>query len=180
MSKRTSTKYEWASKTIGFKPIDANATGNELERIRKAHGELNPVTVLDESRPEDAVLHPCFEWDNEAAAGKWRLRQARKIVQCIGVRYKTEDGGEGEVKRYYVSVKKAGSRSYVRIPEALADDEMRALVLKELQLAIKSIEKKYRGYKELAEIFTHVNKVIEDLAPSKPQRQAAKRLPQPA
>ena len=177
MSTRPTTKYEWAGKVLGFKPIDPNATGNELERIRKAHGELTPTDVVDESRPEDAVLHPCFEWDDEVAAGRWRVRQARKIVQCIGIRYKTEDGGEGEVKRYYVSVKKAGTRSYIRIPEALADDEIRALVLEELRLAIQSIERKYQGYKELAEIFTHVNKVIENLGPSKPGRKAAQPSP---
>lgn len=65
--------------------IDANTAGEELSRIKRAHGLLHPATVVDESRPEDAPLHPVFEWQDPVAAEHWREHQASQLIRRVRV-----------------------------------------------------------------------------------------------
>ena len=67
--------------------VDANVVGEELERIADKHDGIRAQDVVDESTPEDAVLHPCFTWDNEMAANEHRKHQARSIVRSVRVIY---------------------------------------------------------------------------------------------
>ncbi len=73
--------YKW--KLPGLYNVPAQKAGTELERIYQEHGRLDASDIVNESRPEAAPLHPCFEWDDSVAAELWRERQARGIVQCI-------------------------------------------------------------------------------------------------
>lgn len=73
--------FEWKMK--GLYPVAAQAAGMELERIYKDHGRCDAADVVDESRPEEAVLHPCFEWRDHVAAEFYRQQQARNLVGCI-------------------------------------------------------------------------------------------------
>ena len=59
--------------------------GETLADIEDRHGVIDPHTVVDESRPEDAPLHPVFEWRDEIAAEKWRLEQARRVVRSVEI-----------------------------------------------------------------------------------------------
>ncbi len=55
--------YQWKP-TANFK-IDAQTAGDELERIASMREKLTPEVIVDESRPEAAILHPCFDWNDE-------------------------------------------------------------------------------------------------------------------
>jgi hypothetical protein len=66
-------------------PVDAQIVGDELSRIEAAHGVIDPHRVLDLSRPVDAPLHGCFEWDDDIAAEKWRLEQSRNLIRSVEV-----------------------------------------------------------------------------------------------
>jgi hypothetical protein len=65
--------------------VDAQTTGQELERIRSHHGELTADLVVDESRPESAPLHSAFEWNDTIAAEEHRKHQARTMIRAIQV-----------------------------------------------------------------------------------------------
>lgn len=66
--------------------VDAQAVGEELERIRSENdGKLLPQDVVEESRSEDAVLHPAFEWIDAVAAEEYRLNQARTLIRSVRV-----------------------------------------------------------------------------------------------
>ncbi len=67
------------------KGLDAEQVGQELERIRGKCGELTTKNVVSESRPENAVFHENFEWDDPVAAELFREQQARKIVHSVVV-----------------------------------------------------------------------------------------------
>ena len=73
--------YQW--KIPGLYSVSAQAAGEELEKIYRERGALEPANIVDASRPENAVLHPCFEWRDDVAAEKWREQQARGICNCI-------------------------------------------------------------------------------------------------
>ena len=73
--------YKW--KIPGVIPVDAQTAGEELQRIYQEKGGLNPSDIVEESRNDSAPLHPCFEWDDEIAAEKYRQTQAMQIVRSI-------------------------------------------------------------------------------------------------
>jgi tRNA A37 N6-isopentenylltransferase MiaA len=59
--------------------------GETLADIEDRHGIIDPHTVVEESKPDDAPLHPVFEWRDDVAAEKWRTDQARRIVRSVEV-----------------------------------------------------------------------------------------------
>jgi hypothetical protein len=65
--------------------IDAQIVGDELSRIEAAHGVIDPHQVLNQSRPIDAPLHGCFEWNDGVAAEKWRLEQSRNLIRSVEI-----------------------------------------------------------------------------------------------
>jgi hypothetical protein len=65
--------------------IDAQTAGSELDRIRRRDGTIKPAAVVDEARPEEAPLHPAFEWRDPVAAEQWREHQASKLIKVVRV-----------------------------------------------------------------------------------------------
>jgi hypothetical protein len=85
--------------------VDAQTAGDELARIVDEHGELTAPLVVDESRPQDAPLHPVFEWDDQTAAELHRQHQARNLIRAVQVMH-DEDAKPEPV---YVHVSSEGS-----------------------------------------------------------------------
>lgn len=55
-----------------------------LMEISAEHGDrVSPAMVLDRARDEASPLHDCFIWDNDEAAEKYRLLQARILLRLI-------------------------------------------------------------------------------------------------
>jgi hypothetical protein len=67
------------------KGVSADVAGSELDRIYRERGSLDPSLVVDEARPEDAQLHPAFEWHDEVAGENWRKYQARTLIRSVEV-----------------------------------------------------------------------------------------------
>ncbi|MGA0909049.1 MAG: hypothetical protein ACO3QS_06425 [Burkholderiaceae bacterium] len=65
--------------------IDAQTAGSELDRIRRRDGTIKPAAVVNEARPEDAPLHPAFEWRDPVAAEQWREHQASTLIKVVRV-----------------------------------------------------------------------------------------------
>lgn len=61
-------------------PVKAQAAGEFLNEMSEHEGGLTSKRVLDVSRAEDALLHPCFEWDDGIAAEAYREGQATKLI----------------------------------------------------------------------------------------------------
>lgn len=90
--------YKW--KIQSLYPIPAQCAGDEIERIYHKRGQCDAADVVDESRPESAVLHPCFEWSDPVAAELWREQQARGIINCVVTVSKTKNGETVEVRAF--------------------------------------------------------------------------------
>lgn len=84
--------------------VSAETAGVELDRIRRDNGELSAQLVVDESRPDEAPLHPVFEWDDAIAAEEHRKHQARTIIRSIQV-----VDGDNPGEPVYVHIKSAGA-----------------------------------------------------------------------
>lgn len=65
--------------------LPASVAGPELDRIRKRDGRIQASVVVEEARPDEAPLHPAFEWRDEVAAEEWRRHQATELVREVRV-----------------------------------------------------------------------------------------------
>jgi hypothetical protein len=50
-----------------------------------AGGRLTPNAVVEDARDKDSPLHSVFEWDDAVAADRFRIEQARNLIQSFKV-----------------------------------------------------------------------------------------------
>lgn len=133
--KKQKTEYRFrdGARVVGVTP---EAAAGELDRIRTDRGDLTPRAVVDESRPEDAPLHPAFEWDDAKAADEYRLGQARSIIRAV------IEVPEGESPRpVYCHVTTADGGSYQPTAVVVRSDDLYAAALAELRGCVKSAQR---------------------------------------
>jgi hypothetical protein len=71
-------------KTGSYKGLDAQQTGDELERIRtESEGKLETHQVWRAARDENSPLHKAFTWDLEKAAEEHWANQAMKLIRAV-------------------------------------------------------------------------------------------------
>ena len=144
-------------------PVDAQVAGEFLDSIAKRDGGILPEVVVSESRNEEAVLHKCFEWNDDTAAEKYREGQARSLIKNL-ITVNIVRGEEKPVPSF-VSVKIAqhednDSRRYVSIETAMNNSAMRDYVLQDALRELNSFRKKYRELQELSNIFDEIERLI--------------------
>ena len=67
------------------KEITPEVVGQELQRIHEEEGTLRPQAVVNAARPEDAPLHPAFEWNDLIAGEQYRNIQARSLIKTVQI-----------------------------------------------------------------------------------------------
>jgi len=131
-----------------------------LETIRMAHnGILRPHDVVETARARDHILHGKFEWDDTEAAHQYRLFQARRFI-TVYVKMLIEVPDESV--QVYVSLREDQERpggGYRIIEDVLSDPDMRAMLLNEAKGAFRRMKAKYGRLKELAAVFTEIDKL---------------------
>ncbi len=145
--------YEW--KLPGIYDIPAQTAGEELSRIYRSCGRLEPADVVNESRREDAPLHPCFEWDDAVAAEKYRENQAGNIIRAIVT--VDSECKETDGVRAFVHVENTYQPMSVVVKSS---DKMQAL-LQSAQSELSAFRNKYSKLSELKPVFS----AIDSLAP---------------
>lgn len=142
--------------------IPAQVAGEYLETIDREEGGLTAQKLLDKSRPEDALLHDTFEWDDTEAAEKYRLGQARFFIgNVITVEVK---GEQVAPTRAFVSVSDAAHSEvgvFRPIIKALTNEDHRKVVLKNAMRDMQSFKEKYENLSELANVISAMNEVLE-------------------
>ena len=109
-----------------------------LTELAEKHGGVNEDIVLAEAERPDSRLHQFFDWDNDAAANKWRREQARQLIMsCKFVVMIQEPRPVVDVGPEQVEVRKLVApfrgQGFVFRNEALADtDARKVLVLRKL------------------------------------------------
>ena len=133
-------RYSAFGSSIG---VPAQVAGEEIERIRTNNGgSITPKLLVDQSRPEDAALHPVFEWDDPAAAESYRVIQAKEMIRSVVI---VRDEPNLPPVRAFVSVRtmEEPTPRYTSIACAMEEPEMRQYVLKQILMAWRSFQVKY-------------------------------------
>lgn len=140
-------------KMPGLFPVDAQTAGEELTRIHEKRGGLTPSGIVDESRPEQAPLHPVFEWDDRKAAEEWREQQARQLVCCIVVQQETSKSETVEVRMF-----EHAKGAYHPVQVILSEPDMKIELMRDTLKMTDAYKKKLQS---LIDVSPVVGKAIE-------------------
>lgn len=158
-------KYNWApGRSAMFGKLDANVVGPEIERLEKKYKHaLEPQQLLDEARSVQSPIHAAFDWNDETAAEKYRLVQARNLLRSVNVTIITPDREERVVPVFVSSQKKTDltKRSYSSTEYAMSDPELRSEVLKLALREFAALRRKYAELNELSQLFAMVDAAVK-------------------
>lgn len=136
--------------------VGAQVAGEECARLEAA-GRLTPHNLVEESRPEDAPLHKCFEWNDGVAAEKWRETQAAYIIRSVEVTIEKSN----EPTRAFVATVSDGKREYQSIGYVLRDTSSREYLLEQAKRELASFRRKYQNLFELSQVFEAIDGITE-------------------
>lgn len=89
---------EWSKIGKAFYNADAQKVAEEIESIGS---DVKPMQIVEKARDSSTELHKCFTWDNDEAAEKWRLHQARHITGCLVIRRTEEVENVPEIRYFH-------------------------------------------------------------------------------
>lgn len=138
----------------GLHKGDAQKCYDECQTL----SEITPESVLNKARGKKTELHKCFEWDDTVAGEKYRLIQARQIIQhFVIVTPEEEDTEPVKVRSYQVTTQKnvyEPTRVIMQKP-----DEYKAL-LKRAKAELESFKQRYKTLTELEELFEVIDELL--------------------
>ena len=155
-------KYSFASNARI--PVSPQVAGEVCERIDR-EGRLTPKSLVDESRPTDAPLHKCFEWNDAIAAEKYRENQAGHIIRSL--RIVPEGSRTKEPTKAFISIvtnSESGDQfQYKGIARVLKTREDREYMLISAKRELIAFQRKYSSLKELSDVFTEIENFVGSL-----------------
>lgn len=134
----------------------------ELEIVREENnGFLRPQEVVEYAKNPNTVLHQYFDWDNDIAADKYRIAQARALIRVAVIVEKNTS----EKVRAYVSLSSDRNEAggYRSIAEVINDVVLVDTLLQDALKELASFQRKYNRLKEVSEfkeIFSSIERVV--------------------
>ena len=148
------TVIKWSLKDI-FR-ADAQKCYEEIQEIGE---EVKPEQVVERAKDEQSELHKCFEWDDSAAADKYRLYQARNVMNhLIVIRREVEDE-EAEPIQFRVMMKneRSSDSGYKQTIVMVKDEDEYKKLLEQAYAELHAFKKKYQCLSELSEIIALID-----------------------
>jgi hypothetical protein len=128
----------------------------ELKTIAEKHnGVLKPETVVKFAENPKTALHSAFDWDDTVAAKKWRIEQARGIIQ-VCVEIITVKNKDMSVRVFIAPIsdrKEAGVGGYKLMTDLLRNKSGRREILETALSELDAFRKKYNWLSELVKVF---------------------------
>lgn len=155
--------YRWGdTKSYG---VSADVAGKVMDDLAKGDG-LTAHNLVEVSRPEEAPLHKCFEWDDAIAAEHFRESQARRMIGAIEI-VREEPNQETKVNevrqiRAFHALREEKDAGYEHIEVILSDEEKSARLMALAKRDMEVFKDKYRTLKRLEKVFAAMDEVIDD------------------
>jgi len=150
-----------------FKEGDLDIIVPALEKHIEKYGKIDTKVLYDEI--ESDVAHPMrrfLDWDDAAAAKKFRLTQITKIIRFI--RFRVETGGRVIEPRAYQNVvvkdelpNTAPGRAYVRTSTIVQHDTLSKQILERAAKELRQWQERYSMHTQFTSVFAPVFNAIE-------------------
>lgn len=126
---------------------------DQLQAIYDDAGTLTPALVVDAARDPKHPLHSRLEWDDSAAAEKYRLDQAAALIRSVRITYADNPTGPKDL-RAFTAIKGRDSHKadYVPTEVAMANPFTRQLVLRQMERDWRTFKRRYEHMTEFADL----------------------------
>lgn len=143
----------------------------ELEKLElKYNGKLKPSDIVREASRTTSPLHNWFDWNDDSASEKWRLHQARNLINRVKVTILFE-GQQKEYKKYLnVTIEDDSNhkeRVYVTTEQILSDNDLKVQILRRALNEVSYWKRTYEDYAELEDVFKGINRTEKKLKKKK-------------
>jgi len=129
--------------------------GKFLMNLNSNIGEITPNDIVKASIPVSAPTHDYFEWDNTIAGDKYRLHQARELINHIQI--SVVSGRNEKIYPLFINVNNSEHKGYNYFATVLNDKESRDYILKQALQQIQTWKEKYKNYSEFEPIIKVIN-----------------------
>ena len=148
------SEFNWIMKGLarGISPEDA---ANELARIQNLYGKITTEVLVREATEKSSPLHSYFEWDDEKAGHRWRVQQARILLNNIQVKVVT-DGEERQISVFEVT---SANEGYKSIDTFTREDI--EYVKSDIRSRLKALNEKMKSYNQFDRVREYVTAAIE-------------------
>lgn len=146
----------------------------ELEAIRLANKKrlLMPeeVVAFADQHP-DSALHGRFEWDNDQAAHKYRLQQAREIIR-YSVTIVRDD--KPPINTYFaLREDREDGGGYRHVQEIVADEHKYTALLEMAKADMRAFAARYAAISELSGVLHAMRAALEEQTPKRRRKKSA-------
>lgn len=118
---------------------------------------VTPENVLEVAKNKDTELHKCFTWTDSEAAHKWRLREARQLIQLFVV--KTE---KQEVYKPRIFQASSERNVYQEATFFVQNKDEYLALINRAKAELIVIENRYKEITEMEEIFEAIDNFINE------------------
>ena len=143
--------------------VDPKIAGETIEQIAAKNDarEVTPDMVVEEARHPDSPLHGCFDWNNDAAAEKWRKHTARLLIGSIMVNITVS---EPEVVRAFVNIKvEDEGQAYCSIKDVMEDEEKMQIVIGQAKGKLVAASRQLKAYEKLQHMSSKIDELVLEL-----------------
>lgn len=128
------------------------------EEIQQIGDEVTPQQVVLVASDSNSELHKCFDWDDSSAAEKYRLHQARLVMnQLIVVKREPEKPKEPIQFRVMMKNEQESGSGYKQTLVMLRDEDEYKKLLDQAYRELRAFKQKYSCLSELAEILALID-----------------------
>lgn len=125
---------------------------------------LTAEAIVEEARKKRSPLHNFFDWDDSVAAHKWRLQQARVLINEVKVVVENEEYFAFENVSVIVSTnenEQETAKLYLTRNEILSNKDLREQMLGRAWNALEYWRSQYGNYEVFSPVTRAIDKVKE-------------------
>lgn len=134
-----------------------------LANIYRAKGKLSEGDVLADARKKSSPLHSFFEWDDTAAAERYRLEQAASLIRRVKVTVIPAEDADPVQVRAYVAMREIAQTadevapgSYVAIQDVAGQTAYELSLRDSMRRDVARLQKRYENTSMLFEVAREV------------------------
>lgn len=135
------------------------------ELSKKLRRDVRPQDIVKDAANPQSPYHSYFEWSDEKAGPKFRLQQARALLQNLKIIYHDEQGQECSVRKYVrVQLSTPADHElrsgYVPRVRVLKTPQLRLQVVEMAKVSLESFKRRFRMFTEIEATFAHIDAAI--------------------
>lgn len=160
-------QYAWREGFWGIRGSSAQQVGELVAELEARDGVCTAEALVDASRDERSPLHRWFEWNDTLAAQHFRLHQARHVLRnLVLIRESAAPDSQPRALPALVAVpivrEGESVHGYMSAERALADHDLRALVLAEALTQLRGLQRRYGHLRELATVWQAIERAATE------------------